>query len=314
MTQLPEILPMNESTTESAIINQSSAINNNNNNNILDDSPPLPPSIEELARIERQEKMLEKMMERKLAILEAEYSQCLEAENNKNNQIELKDGEIESLGGYQQVTVTGQTLSMGPSMIGNNNDGNFSEAWGNFQRDMEDDADSDSDSENENENEIVDNNEILDESLSLPLHAPLTAEKISSIKSVMSGIKLRPPPWAIGQSEDQWMARILERAGFMRQQQQRSQSLNDSPSNLLLTVTNEKKLSKKEKKKRKKRKSNKSNKQISPAVVVVNEEFADFDVEFPANETANIEVSVDSNVANVPVVSEVSQNASVSAA
>ena len=155
---------------------------------------------------------MERLMERKLALLEAEYNACVNAEQQQQQ----TSADEAALQGYGRVGAGGglQRLHGGDGEDGDEDEEEeFSPAWTRFKADMEEEQlrqqaagaeESDGgrpDEESKEERRV---------------HAPLTSDKISSIKTVMSGIKLRPPPWAVGMPEEVWMARILERAGFVR--------------------------------------------------------------------------------------------------
>lgn len=297
MTKLPESLSADSAATSS---DSGASHSPQFHDGVDESSSPPPPTAEELARIQRQEAMLERLMERKLAMLEAEYAQCIDAEAETEPDTEQKNGEVESLG-YQRY-VHGQPVTRTEGEA-------ESEAWQNFKRDLDSDSDEDA---------ITDVAAVADSepvaAPTQPLHAPLTAEKISSIKSAMTGIKLRPPPWALGQPEDMWMARILERAGFMRNQQPRSAPAAQSQTTQSHSLTDDGKAEKKRSKKKKKKSKRATKQRASAAAASVSEEFTDFEAEFPAATAAAAasgEESVAASSTSAPLVSD---SAAVSAA
>ena len=173
-----------------------------------------PPTPAELARIAQQEALMDRLMERKLALLEAEYNACLQAEDRARQQ---QGGQTTA----DEAAMHGYGRVGGGREDAADEEEEFSPAWSQFKRDMEEErlrqateggAEAGQAAEGK-EAAAEESKTTTDEAL---VHAPLTSDKIVSIKSVMSGIKLRPPAWAVGMSEEQWMARILERAGFVR--------------------------------------------------------------------------------------------------
>ena len=227
---------------------------------------------------------MERLMERKLAILEAEYNACINAENRAAQQQQQQTSADEAaMHGYGRVGSSGQcrassrTSGTASSRTTARRRRSSARRGRSFKADMEEErlrhqaegvesddggaaaaaaASARAASEEESKEERR-------------MHAPLTSDKISSIKSVMSGIKLRPPPWAIGMPEEVWMARILERAGFVRRaaaarsgQQQATAGGKQQPQQLL---SEEERKKRKEKKKARKAKKAKEAKQQQQA-------------------------------------------------
>ena len=158
---------------------------------------------------------MERLMERKLALLEADYQETLAAEARATAARALTSPAAARAAGYTDPSGYTQHLPDGnddEDMEGEEEE--WSEAWTQFKAEMR-----------EEEARIRALPPSDDEAAVPPppppasIHAPLTPAKITAIRSHMSTIKLRPPPWAIGMSEEVWMARILERAGFARKAQ-----------------------------------------------------------------------------------------------
>ena len=199
---------------------------------------------------------MERLMERKLAVLEAEYNECINAEN-RARQTAADEAAIH---GYGRVGAGGGGDE-------EEEEEEFSPAWTQFKADMEEERRQQqvagSESDDGRDGAVAEESKQAAEEAELRVHAPLTSDKISSIKSVMSGIKLRPPAWAIGMSEEVWMARILERAGFVR----RAVAANrqQQPSGQQTTeVSEEERKRRKEKKKARKAKKALEAKQQQP--------------------------------------------------
>ena len=197
-----------------------------------------PPSAAELARIAQQEALMERLMERKLALLEAEYNACINAENRAEQQ--QTSTEEAARHGYDRVEAAAQQRGRDGEEVDGEDEEEFSPAWTQFKADMEEERLRQQAEGAESDDSRAAGAAGAEESKTDErVHAPLTSDKITSIKSVMSGIKLRPPPWAIGLPEDVWMARILERAGFVRraaaaqqqQQQQKTQQETEEERN-----------------------------------------------------------------------------------
>ena len=166
---------------------------------------------------------MDRLMERKLALLEAEYNECINAESRAQQ----TTAEEAAMHGYGRVGV-GAGAGGGGDRDGQyelqdeeEEENEFSPAWTRFKADMDEERrrqqaeglESDDGKEGPEGQEAAEESKQREERR---IHAPLTSDKISSIKSVMSGIRLRPPPWAVGMAEEVWMARILERAGLVR--------------------------------------------------------------------------------------------------
>ena len=158
---------------------------------------------------------MERLMERKLALLEADYQETLAAEARATTARSRTSPAAARAAGY--VDPSGYSQQLVDGHEGEEDGVEWSEAWTQFQADVR-----------EEEDRIRALPPSDDEAPAPPpppvsIHAPLTPAKISAIRSHMSTIKLRPPPWAIGMSEEVWMARILERAGFARRAQPMSE-------------------------------------------------------------------------------------------
>ena len=210
---------------------------------------------------------MERLMERKLALLEAEYNECINAERSRQT-----TADEAAMQGYGRVGAAGVQLGDDDGDDGDREE-EFSPAWTQFKADMEEErarqqaegAESDDGSGGTAGGAGVAGVAEESKTQEVRMHAPLTSDKISSIKSVMSGIKLRPPPWAIGMAEEVWMARILERAGFVRraaaakreqQSQQQQQQVQQQ------SLSEEERRKRKDKKKARKAKKAKEARQL----------------------------------------------------
>lgn len=206
-----------------------------------------PPTAADLSRIAREDALIDRLMERKLQVLEAEYQATLNAELTvtfSTSPSSLTASSVAHAAGY--INASDLPHHAGYSQ----HEEEFSEAWTQFRADCI-----------EEEQRIAaiqsdDENESLTTPPTLPLHAPLTADKILTIKSVMSSVKLRPPPWAIGMSEEQWMSKILLRAGFTRKVTEVKEEKERGGGGV--PMSEEEKRRRKEKKKLKKAKQAKS--------------------------------------------------------
>ena len=158
---------------------------------------------------------MERLMERKLALLEADYAETLAAEARATaaRSSAVTSPEVARAAGYIDATSA-------PNRADYVEHEEWSAAWTAFRAEMAEEErriaalpPSDDDADGHQQQSTA-------PSAAQPaLHAPLTPAKVSAIKSYMSTVKLRPPPWAAGLSEDVWTARILERAGFARRLQ-----------------------------------------------------------------------------------------------
>jgi len=176
--------------------------------------------------------LMERRMEAKLRALDAEYEECINA-TRKNA------GPYANLGHSSSLPVDND-----------HPDEEWSEAWAEYKRaaaeeEAEARANGITDEDVENQTKPIE---------PPPKPEPLSEAKLATISNVMSNIKLKPPPWAIGLPEEIWMTQILQRAGIVmqpRQHQHQHQTNTNDASSTTATNGDEKKRKKKKKKSKK---------------------------------------------------------------
>lgn len=163
----------------------------------MSNTPPEEPvvlSAEETARVRRQEILLDLMVERKLAAIDADYAATIAADRK------VEDEDIQQQG-YQQV---------GFPIV----DDSENSAWTEYKQHVQEEIFEHGESA---VSEIVTQEAVIEtvnEEQPSRLLTPLSSQQINSIKSHMSRVKLQPPTWAVGLPEDVWANKILERAGL----------------------------------------------------------------------------------------------------
>lgn len=217
-------------------------------------STDVPMSAEEQMRQQRQVALLDSLMERKLANLNREYDECLAAGDPANRP------------NMECVEVTAEE---------------YNEAWEEYQQacreEMEDMSSGDDFDSGDDGESCAAEPETLPEPE--PLHKPLTEDKITSIKSVMSGIRLRPPPWALGQPEEVWMAQIMRRTGFVNPAAKQS-TIQQSPETQSSLSSQSAPVKPKKNKSKKKKAAKKAAREAAKAQFD-----ADFEAQFPPTVT-----------------------------
>lgn len=127
---------------------------------------------------------------------------------------------------------------------------------------------------------------------------PLSAEKVERIKNIMAGVKLKPPFWAANMSEEEWMSKILLRAGFRPRPSAAAvaPAITDASNHAHATTAAAEK--KKKKNKQAKKKKKKQADAAAAGATAVTTTVSDFEAVFPplADESASAVSHADATV------------------
>jgi len=172
--------------------------------------------------------LLERMMDRKLRMLDLEYEECVRATrgydfadydsgpvgNAEDTDEVPAKSDKEAARAYGYAPFAGEqgegaaAGSVAPAEAGTNDD-EWSEAWAAYKRDCAEEA-----AEAAAKGLTDANTAQPAADAAPPAPQPLSDATKATIKGVMANVKIKPPPWARNVPDEVWQAQILQRAGL----------------------------------------------------------------------------------------------------
>jgi hypothetical protein len=155
----------------------------------------------------RQQALMERILERKLDALHADYLATLAAEPDSTVATNNNDVAVAA-----KSAAAAEENGIDPYQYNELDENNSSQAWTDFksQLDFEAEAESSESEEDKNSAEEEEESSASNNATARSI-VPLSDSEVARIKSLMSGIKVSPPGWAKGLHETQWSQMILQR-------------------------------------------------------------------------------------------------------